>query len=263
MIWVLCALGGLVAGVLSGLLGIGGGIIVVPLLIYLLPFMGIPPDLVAPMAVATSLATIVVTSLSGAYVHHRHGAVLWHWVRVVAPLLIAGGIAGSFVGASLNPELLQRLLALILILLAARMVIKQKPGTQNHAPPTMLIRLWSGVIGMISTLVGIGGGALVVPMLNFYRIALRNAVAIAAVCSVLLALFGTITYAWLGSQGEAGDIPGAFGFIYMPAWLGIAAVSVIAAPCGARLAQHVPIHWLKRMFALLLVVVAIHLFMNV
>lgn len=263
MIWLLCALGGLVAGLLSGMLGIGGGIIVVPLLIYLLPFMGIAPELVAPMAVATSLATIVVTSWSGAYVHHRHGAVLWSWVRLVAPLLIVGGIVGSFVGASLNPELLQRLLALVLLLLAARMLIKQRTPSHTTAAPRVAVRLWSGLIGIISTLVGIGGGALVVPMLHYYQVALRNAVAVATVCSVLLAMFGTITYAWLGSQGDASEVSGALGFIYLPAWLGIAAVSVMAAPIGAKLAQHVPVHWLKRLFALLLIVVSAHLFLSV
>jgi uncharacterized protein len=102
-----------------------------------------------------------------------------------------------------------------------------------------------------------------VPLLHYYQVAMRNSVAVAAVCSVLLALFGTITYAWMGAQVTTATVPWAVGFVYMPAWLGVGVVSVLAAPLGAKLAQVVPVRWLQRAFALLLIVVSVHLFVTV
>ncbi|RUO29820.1 sulfite exporter TauE/SafE family protein [Aliidiomarina sedimenti] len=259
----LLALGGILAGLLSGMLGIGGGIVVVPLLIYLLPLMGIEAALVVPMAVGTSLATIVVTTLSGAYAHHRHRMILWPWVGLIAPCMVGGGIVGAMLGVKIEPQLLQRIFATVLLLLAARMIWKMQPRADDKRIRRTPVRLWSVGIGVISSLVGIGGGALVVPLLHFYQITMRHAVAVAAVCSVLLAFVGTITYALLGQQVSAGVVKGAVGFIYLPAWLGIAVMSVLMAPVGARLARILPVRWLQRAFALLLIVVSVHLFVTV
>lgn len=258
--FVLLALGGLVGGLLSGMLGIGGGIIVVPLLIYLLPGMGIPAELVAPMAVGTSLATIVVTTASGAYAHHLQKMILWDWVRLIAPLLIVGGVVGSYIGASIDPVLLQRIFATVLLILAARMIWKLQPRAADKRIRRTPVRVWSAGIGVVSALVGIGGGALVVPLLHYYQVAMRNAVAVAAACSVLLAIFGTATYAWVGRAGV--DVEWAVGYIYLPALLGIGVVSALVAPLGARLAQRLPVRYLQRAFALLLIVVSIHLFVT-
>lgn len=259
---LLCALGGALGGMLSGMLGIGGGIVVVPLLIYLLPLMGIPAHLVVPMAVGTSLATIVVTTLSGAYAHHRHGMILWRWVRLLAPFLVLGGIVGAALGSVLDPALLQRIFATVLLVLAARMIWKTSPLAADRHAPAGVVRSWSLGIGVISSLVGIGGGALVVPLLHYYQVAMRNAVAVAAVCSVLLATFGTVTYAWLGQRAVTPELTWTLGFVYIPAWLSLSIASALFAPLGAKLAQCVPVRWLQRAFALLLVVVSIHLFVS-
>ncbi|MCC5880669.1 MAG: sulfite exporter TauE/SafE family protein [Idiomarina sp.] len=258
--FLLLGLGGLVAGLLSGMLGIGGGIIAVPLLIYLLPGMGIPPELVAPMAVGTSLATIVVTTASGAYAHHLRKMILWDWVRLMAPVLVLGGILGGYIGASIDPVMLQRIFASVLLLLAARMIWKTQPRAADKRIAHTPVRFWSAGIGVISALVGIGGGALVVPLLHYYQVAMRNAVAVAAVCSVLLAIFGTATYAWMGRAGV--NVDGAIGYVYLPAWLGIGIVSALVAPLGARLAQRLPVRYLQRAFAMLLVIVSVHLFVS-
>lgn len=257
---LLLAAGGIVGGLLSGMLGIGGGIIVVPLLIYLLPLMGIPMPLVVPMAIGTSLATIVVTTASGAYAHHKNGLILWPWVRLIAPLLVVGGVIGGYVGASIDPVILQRVFASVLLLLAVRMIWKVQPRAQDKRIRRTPVRLWSVIIGVVSALVGIGGGALVVPLLHYYQVVMRNAVAVAAVCSVLLALFGTATYAWMGRSGV--DVPWAVGFVYLPAWLGIGVFSVLMAPVGAMLAHRLPVRYLQRAFALLLIVVSLHLFVT-
>ncbi|RUO26462.1 sulfite exporter TauE/SafE family protein [Aliidiomarina minuta] len=259
---LICLLGGAIAGILSGMLGIGGGIVVVPLLIYLLPVMGVPAALVVPMAVGTSLATIVVTTLSGAYAHHRHDKILWSWVALIGPFLIVGGIAGATLGTQLAPELLQRVFATVLLVLAVRMIWKTQPVAEDRHISKGPVRAWSAVIGVISSLVGIGGGALVVPLLHYYQVAMRNAVAVAAVCSVMLAFFGTLTYAWLGQQVVADKVSMSLGFIYLPAWLSLSVASGLFAPVGAKLAQIMPVRWLQRAFAFLLIVVSIHLFVS-
>lgn len=257
---VLLALGGLVGGLLSGMLGIGGGIVVVPLLIYLLPVMGIPAALVVPMAVGTSLATIVVTAASGALTHYKNGLILWPWVKLIAPFLIVGGILGGYIGASIDPVVLQRIFATVLILLAVRMIWKLQPRAEDKRIRRTPVRIWSASIGVVSSLVGIGGGALVVPLLHYYQVMMRNAVAVAAVCSVLLAMFGAATYVWTGI-GRV-DVAWSLGYIYLPAWLGIGVVSALVAPLGATLAHRMPVRYLQRVFALLLIVVSLHLFVS-
>lgn len=259
----LLALGGLVGGLLSGMLGIGGGIVVVPLLIYLLPLMNIPAEFVVPMAVGTSLATIVVTAASSSYSHHRKNLVLWNWVRLLAPFLIIGGILGGIIGANIDPALLQRIFATVLLLLAVRMIWKLQPTSESKNVSKTTVRTSAVGIGLVSSLVGIGGGALVVPLLHYFQLAMRNAVAVAAVCSVTVALFGAITYIWTGLQANTDEVSWALGYIYLPALLGIGVVSMLAAPLGARLAHKMPVRWLQRAFAMLLVVVSVHLFVSV
>lgn len=257
-VWL--ALGGIVGGLLSGMLGIGGGIIVVPLLIYLLPLMDVPMALVVPMAVGTSLATIVVTTASSAFAHHKNGAIDWSWVRLIVPLLVVGGVLGGYIGANIDPFVLQRIFATMLLILAARMIWKVQPRAQRQRIRPTPVRICSALIGVVSALVGIGGGALVVPMLHYYQVIMRQAVAIAAVCSVVLALVGTLTYAWVGRAGV--DVPGAVGFVYLPAWLGIGIFSVLMAPLGAKLAHRLPVRYLQRAFATLLIAVSCHLFIT-
>lgn len=258
--YILLALGGILGGLLSGMLGIGGGIIVVPLLIYLLPLMDVPAALVVPMAVGTSLATIVVTTASSAYAHHKNRMILWNWVRLMSPFLVIGGVVGGYVGASIDPIVLQRVFATVLLLLAARMIWKMQPRAQQQQIRPTPVRIWATLIGIVSALVGIGGGALVVPLLHYYQVLMRNAVAIAAVCSVMLALFGTATYAWMGRAGV--EVDWAIGYVYLPAWLGIVIFSVLCAPLGASVAHRLPVRYLQRAFALLLIVVSLHLFVS-
>lgn len=256
---IILLLGGVFAGLLSGMLGIGGGILVVPLLIYLLPVMGLPASIVVPTAIGTSLATIAVTTLSSAYAHHRHGNIEWSWVKQLAPMLVLGGALGSWLGMSINPLLLQRVFAVMLLILALRMIWKRQPRNKDKAIKNWKIRSMGSGIGAISALIGIGGGALVVPLLHYYQVSMARAVAIAAVCSVVLSAFSTLLYATVGSNTHGLAISGLVGFLYVPAWLGIAATSVLFAPVGAKLATRLPVRYLQRVFASLLIVVSIHL----
>lgn len=252
-------LGGVFAGLLSGMLGIGGGILVVPLLIFLLPVMGLPAAIIVPTAIGTSLATIAITTFSSAYAHQRHGNIQWPWVKQLAPVLILGGVLGSWVGVSINPLILQRVFALMLLVLAMRMIWKRQPRNKEKAIKNWKVRSFGTAIGAISALIGIGGGALVVPLLHYYQVPMARAVAVAAVCSVVLATFSTLLYATMGGSAHGLEIPWLVGFIYVPAWLGIAATSVLFAPVGAKVATRLPVRYLQRVFASLLIVVAIHL----
>ncbi len=252
-------LGGVFAGLLSGMLGIGGGLLVVPLLIYLLPIMGLPASIVVPTAIGTSLATIAVTTFSSAYAHQRQGNIEWAWVKQLAPVLVLGGALGSWLGVSINPLLLQRMFAVMLMVLALRMIWKHQPRMKGKAIKHWKIRSIGTGIGAISALIGIGGGALIVPLLHYYLVPMARAVAVAAVCSVVLSAFSTLLYASMGGSAHGLHINGLVGFLYLPAWLGIAATSVLFAPVGATLATRLPVRYLQRAFASLLIVVSIHL----
>jgi|SRR5690554_3709896 len=259
---LVCLLGGIAGGLLSGMLGIGGGILMVPLLIYLLPIMGMPAAIVVPTAIGTSLATIMLTTLSGARAHAKRGYVEWSWVKLVAPAMVIGGFLGGALGARIPPELLQRIFAFVLLLLALQMLWKKRPQAQDRNHNPTVVRATGVGIGAIAALVGIGGGALLVPLLHFYQVAMRNAVAIAAVCSVVLAAVGTFSYMFLAPTVSHPDIPGLIGYIYLPAWLAIAATSVIFARVGAAIAHRLPVRYLQRAFAVLLVSVSVHLFLT-
>lgn len=257
---LICLAGGVAAGLLSGMLGIGGGILIVPLLIYLLPIMGLPPEIIVPTAIGTSLATIMLTTLSSARAHAKRGYVLWHWVKLISPTLIAGGLIGAFLGTRLPPELLQRIFAIMLMFLAVHMVWKHRPRSEDRRVNPLGVQSFGGAIGIISALVGIGGGALIVPLLHFYQVAMRNAVAVAAVCSVLLSGFGMLTYMFAGPPIGVTAISGLIGYVYLPAWLAISATSMIFARVGAAVAHKLPVRYLQRGFAVLLISVALHLF---
>ncbi|TRW50340.1 sulfite exporter TauE/SafE family protein [Aliidiomarina halalkaliphila] len=259
---LICVLAGVFAGLLSGMLGIGGGVLIVPLLIYLLPSLGLPASIVVPTAIGTSLATIMVTTLSGARAHAKRGYVEWPWVKLLLPTLLLGGFFGAYLGTRLPAEVLQRIFAVILTLLAVRMIWKHTPHKPKGEPILWLVRVWGSVIGVVSALVGIGGGALVVPLLHFYQVAMRNAVAVAAVTSVVLSAVGTATYMFAAPALEQGRIPGLIGYVYLPAWLAIVATSAIFARVGAAIAHRLPVRYLQRGFAILLISIAVHLFMT-
>lgn len=255
---LLCTLAGILVGLMSGMLGIGGGLLMVPLLIYLLPVMGVPPEVVVPTAIGTSLATIALTTMSGARAHYKRGYIDWQWVRLLTPTLVLGGLFGAWLGARLNPEVVQRIFAVVLLLLALRMFWKTRIKSEVPGFRHWVVRLWGSAMGSLAALVGIGGGALVVPFLSFYHVTMRHAVAVAAVCSLALSLTGALSYGWLGWQVTA-DTPGLWGFVYAPAWFAIALTSVGFARTGAWAAHYLPVRHLQRVFAVLLMLVAGHL----
>lgn len=248
------AVGGL-AGVLSGLFGVGGGIIIVPLLAMALPSQGIADELVMLLAVATSLATIIATSFSAVLAHHRRKAVQWPWVMKLAPGILLGAAIGATVAEHLPSPALKLAFALFLLFVAARLLFA-KPSAAPGAEASRYVNASAGLaIGLLSAIIGIGGGTLTVPYLVKHRVSMAHAVATSSACGLPIAAAGALTYLLLGWQRQ--DLPPlCIGYIYVPAFAGIALSSTLFAPLGAKLAHRLPAAGLKRCFAALLILIS-------
>ena len=248
---------GATAGLMAGLFGVGGGMIMVPALALLLPSLGVPPDIVMQVAVATSLAVIAATSLSSAFTHHRHDGVLWPVLRALTPGLIAGSVLGAFVADQLPSRALAMLVGIGALITAAQMAADRKPKSTRVLPGAVGLAGAGSVIGLLSSLIGIGGGSLTVPYLSWCNIEIRKCVGTAAAAGVPIA--------WAGAAGfiVAGldvTLPGPhLGYVSLNGFAGLAVASVAAAPFGARLAHRLPPRTLKRAFAVLLTGIGIHM----
>ncbi len=249
---------GVCAGLLSGLFGIGGGIILVPFLVWILTAQGFPQESVMLVAVATSLATIILTSLSSVTAHHRRGAVVWSIVYRLVPGILLGSVIGSMVADRMPGNLLKTIFALYLLIVSIQMGMRIQPKPEPVRLSSRLTLAAGGLIGTVSAILGIGGGTLTVPLLTKCRVPMRNAVAISAACGLPIAAAGTISYALLGWQADRLS-DGCLGYIYLPAFIGIVAGSMPFAPLGARLAHFLPTDRLKRAFALFLLLVSFKL----
>lgn len=243
--------GGL-AGILSGMFGIGGGVVIVPFLVWLFAGRGFPPESIMVTAVATSLATIVVTSVSAVHAHHRRGAVDWATVLRLAPGILLGSVLGSVIADHLPVQWFKLIFALFLLYVAARLLLgSHHDGAHARTPGRALFALAGVGIGALSALLGIGGGTLSVPFLLKCRYSIRQAVAISSACGFPIAVAGTSTYVVLGWH-KASLPEWSFGYVYLPAFAGIILTSIPFAPLGARLAHRLPTTGLRRVFALLL-----------
>lgn len=246
---------GCLAGLLSGLFGIGGGVVIVPFLVWQLAGHGVPADLLMVVAVATSLATIVATSLSAVYAHHRRGAVDWPMVGRLSPGILLGAVVGSVVAERLPVAWFKLVFALFLLFVAVRMLVGGQGGEGRHWPKVGWLLVLAGVgIGAASAVLGIGGGTLSVPFLVKCRYAMRQAVAISSACGFPIALAGTASYLVLGWR-HPGLPAETLGYVHLPAFFGIVLTSVAFAPLGAKLAHSLPTLQLKRIFSLVLFVV--------
>ena len=258
--WWVFPLLGVAAGVLAGLLGIGGGLVLIGALFWLLPAYGIPQDAAMHAALASSLASIVLTASSSARAHHRRGSVLWPTVAWMVPGLLLGGWLGSLVAVALQGEVLRWCVAVYCFLVAAQMAFGGPRG--GAAQPGVVPIGWpmsvaGGGIGAVSAVVGIGGGSMTVPLLVWRGVVPVRAVGTSSACGVAIGLASAVGYAM---HAPPGALPAyAVGYVYLPAAIGVALASVFAAPLGTRLAHRLHGDTLKRIFALFLVAVALSL----
>lgn len=250
--WLLFPVLGAAAGILAGLLGIGGGLVLVTALVWLLPALGVPDAQAVHVALATALASIVLTGLSSARAHHRRGAVLWPTVAWLVPGLVLGGALGSLLATRLDGEWLRWLIAAYCGLAGAQMAFDWPRARAERADaPRGPGYAAAGLgIGGLSALVGIGGGSMTVPLLVWRGVRPVRAVGTASACGVAIALASALGYA--GQPAPAGLPAGSWGYVFLPAALGIALASVLTAPLGTRLAHRLSGRALRRLFALFL-----------
>ncbi|MEJ6002377.1 sulfite exporter TauE/SafE family protein [Paucibacter soli] len=250
---------GLCAGFLAGLLGIGGGMLMVPFLTIILSARGVEAGMAVKMAIATSMATIMFTSLSSVRAHHKRGAVRWDLVRGLAPGIVLGGLlAGAGIFALVKGQALALVFAAFVGFSATQMLRNKKPAPGRQMPGTAG-QLGAGAgIGLLSGLVGAGGGFVSVPFMTWCNVAMHSAVATSAALGFPIALANTLGYVLGGWQLQAA-LPGALGYLYLPALAVIASASVLMAPLGARAAHAMNVQQLKRAFALLLYLLAAYM----
>jgi len=249
---------GAVAGILAGLMGIGGGIVIVPALYFLFVWQGFADALLMQLAVATSLATIVFTSIASARAHHRRGAVLWPTVFRLGPGIVLGAIAGGLLARYLSSGGLRMFFGLFEIAVALQIGLGAKPPAGRVLPGSLGMNLAGAGIGGLSALLGIGGGTLTVPFLLWCNVVIHQAVATAAACGLPIALAGALTMMAAGWDHPA--LPDhSLGYVHWPAALAIVAASFLAAPLGARLAHALPVMTLKRVFAVVLALIGLRM----
>jgi uncharacterized membrane protein YfcA len=253
---------GALVGFAAGLLGIGGGVVMVPLLVLVFRAHGMPADHVLHLAIGTALAAMMFTSVSSMRAHHAHGAVDWKIARAMAP----GMLFGSFVAAIIAGWIPTRPLALVftafVFYAATSILLDWKPSTTRELPGTGGFFTAGAVIGAISSLLAAGGAFMTIPFLAWCGVSLRRAIGTAAANGLPIAIAGTAGYLIQGWR--IADLPGPnLGYVYLPALALVVATSMLAAPVGARLAHRLPIKMLRRTFGLLLYAFAIRMLMGV
>lgn len=260
MIVLQLALLGLFAGFWAGLLGVGGGLILVPFMAAFATQSGLEPALALKVAIATSMATIVFTSMSSVRAHHRKGAVRWDLVARLAPGIVLGALAASMgVFSRIRGGWLYFLFALFVAFSGTRMLLARQVAGTRQLPGTAGLLGAGGVIGFLSGLVGAGGGFISVPFMTWCSVPIHNAVATSAGLGFPIALANTLGF-MVSGQGVEGLPPYSIGYVWVPALAAVAVCSVLTAPLGARAAHALPVKQLKRAFALMLYALAIYMF---
>lgn len=257
MIWLLLLLAGLMAGLLAGLLGIGGGLVTVPVMVWLLPQLGVPAEQIMHVAVATALAIIIPTAMISAYSHHRRGGVDWLLFSRFIPGLLLGGLLAALI-ASLLPRFWMQLLFAAFLFVVALSMLLGEPRVAGRATISRLEQfIVATLIATWAALVGTGGGTLTVPYLYWRGVALRIAVGTSAACGLPIALAGAVGFIWVG-LGETHDV--AFlGYLQWQVALLMIVGSMLAAPFGAALAHKLPVGVLKKILGAVMLLVAARL----
>lgn len=253
---------GVFVGILAGLLGVGGGAVLVPILNVMLPYDNIDPSIVHHMALATSMGSIAFTSISSARSHNQHGTVPWHIVKAITPGILVGTLGGTFIVAGISATPLKIIFAIFLGYTAIQMIMDIRPKASFHLPGTAGLVAAGLVIGVVSSFVGIGGGALTIPFLVMCNVPMINVIGASAALGFPIAVAGTIGYIYNGLGNPL--LPSySFGYVYLPALAGLAVTSIIFAPYGAKLSHALPVKILKRCFGVMLILVTVRIIYTV
>lgn len=250
---------GCVAGILAGLFGIGGGIVIVPILETTLGFLGVDPAVRMHVAVATSLATIIPTSISSAREHHKHGAVDVDIVRRWAIWVLAGSVAGAVLASRLHSDFLAAMFAALAMLIAIKMIFFPQTGKiRTDIPRGPLMPVIPLSIGSLSSMMGIGGGTFSVIVLTLFGQPIHRAIGTAALFGLVISLPGTVAYVVAGFA-DARLPPGTLGYVSLVGFALIAPATVLAAPVGARLAHGFSGKKLSALFGVFLIIASLRL----
>lgn len=256
-----CAPFGILSGLVSGLLGVGGGILIVPFLAWVFTHHGMPAETIMQTAVATSLTTIIVTASSAVLAQHRRGAIDWTIVKTLTPGIAIGAWFGADLAHFLSSEVLAFVFGLFLLINGSRMMINTKPKSHRQLPSPFSLGIVGAVIGSLSTLLGIGGGSITVPYMAWNNIDMKRAVALGSACGLPIAIFGALSFIVIGFQ--ATNLPaGNIGYINIPAFIGISLTSLFAATLGVHLAHALPTKILKKAFGIIPIIVGIKMLLG-
>lgn len=246
---------GLISGLLAGLLGIGGGVITVPFLYFMFLHSDLPHDRVMQIAVSTSLAAAFITSIISTAVQLRKKAILMSIMKLKVPTLILGCIAGSLIAHYLPSLYLRMVFGGMAMILGIYFCFPKLPTLYIAPEPNHSLRIFSLVIGVISSMLGIGGGSIAFPILLAYQIPARNASAISSACTLVTTLFGSLTFQVLAWQEP--HIPLSLGYIELPAFLAISFGALFSTPLGVKLSYVLPISQIKKVFGICLLLVGL------
>lgn len=258
------SLAGIFAGLCAGLFGVGGGLIIVPVLMVIFASHGYSPDVITHLSVGTSLATIVITSISSMQSHHKRGGVRWDIWQNMSIGLVVGSIVGAFVAEKLKGDILTLLIAGMAMIMGIKMLLAKKSDVQSVGNlPSKAVQIGAGgLIGSASAIFGIGGGSFTVPFLSRFGLPMQQAVGTSSACGLPIAIAGALGFMFFG-RNLAGLPSDAVGFVHITAFICISLMSFIFAKVGAKFAHQLPANTLKRMFGGLLLLVSIKMLLGV
>lgn len=251
--WLAYAALGALVGFLAGLLGIGGGAVMVPVLVLIFDAQGLPREHLLHLAVGTSMSTILLTSLASIRAHQDRGAIRWDITRGMTPGIIIGGLAGAALAVAIPTGALAVAFTVIIFVAATNMILDRQPNPSRQLPGPLGLNAAGGAIGGLSSIAAMGGAFASVPFMLWCNVPMRHAVGTAASLGFPIALAGTAGFIVNGLQ-DIGLPPGSLGYVYMPAFAGIVITSVLVTPLGATVAHRLQTRTLKRIFAALLYV---------
>ncbi len=249
---------GLIVGLLAGMLGVGGGSIIVPALLFLFERNHVAAPVAIKLAIGTSLASILFTSLAAVRAQHKRRAIDWPLATTLAGAAFLGSFAGAYAAGFLPGALLKEIFGVFLGFVAWQLMSGWRPKAWRGLPSRPVLWAVGGCIGAVSALLGIGGGSMTIPFLSACEVDLRRAIAVSTVLGFPIALFGTAGFV-LAGQRQVSLPAESLGYVYLPALIGLTSVSLAAVPLGVRLAHRLPVVGLRRILGALLVVVAIQM----
>lgn len=257
--WLTYAGLGVFVGFFSGLLGIGGGSMIVPVLGLVFVAFGFAPDQVMQLSLGTSLAAIIVATASGARAHHLHGAVRGDIVKALAPGIVAAGLGAGAIARAAPVAFLKYFFLAFVLYVTTQMLFGLKPKRERPLPGRAGLFGVGALIGALSGLAGVGGAMLSIPFMTMWGVPFKSAIGTSAAISVVVAVAGTVGYVAAGLTVP--QLPAwTVGYVYVPALVGISLTSAFVAPWGARLAHRLPVSTLKKVFAVFLLALAVKLF---